>query len=64
MIALKYLQFQSQALQNFKRRIERLDLEPTEAVRAAETAARLEMTIRARWSVRFGAFLRRVDGRG
>jgi hypothetical protein len=64
MSALKHLQFQTQALQNFRRRIKGLDLDPTEASRAARTADRLEATIRAQWGVHFSAFLRRVNGCG
>jgi hypothetical protein len=64
MTAIKHLQFQTQALQRYRRRIKALDLDPSEASRAARTADRLEATIRAQWGVRFSAFLRRVNGRG
>ena len=65
MIQLKKLQFQYQAIQNYKRRIEHLrPFKPLEAIRAAETAGRLEAKVRARWGVRFSAFLRQVNGRG
>lgn len=65
MIQIEKLQFQYQAVQNFKRRIERIrPLKPLEAIRAAETADRLEAKVRARWCVRFSAFLQQVNGRG
>lgn len=59
-MTIQQIQFQHQALQNFKRRIERIKLSPIDAVNAAETADRLERQILARWSVLFGAFLNRV----
>lgn len=64
MIHLRKLQFQYGALQNFKKRLEGLDLDPAHAIRAAETADRLEAKVLARWGVRFGAFLQQVNGRG
>jgi len=63
MTTLKHLQFQHQALRNYRRRIKR-ELAPSEASEAMQTADRLEAKVRARWGPRFGAFLRRVNGRG
>ena len=62
MTAIQKLQFQHQALQNYRRRIKN-EITPSERTEAIQTADRLEAKVRARWSVRFGAFLRRVNGR-
>jgi len=64
MTAIQKLKFQSQALQNYRRRIKRLGpfLDPTRMAHAMQTADCLEAKIRARWGVRFGGFLRRMNG--
>jgi len=61
-MTIQQIRFQHQALQNFRRRIKRIELSPTDAIDAATTAERLERRILARWSVLFGAFLRRMNG--
>lgn len=61
-MTIQQIRFQHQALQNFRRRIERIQLSPTDAINATETATRLERQILARWSVLFSAFLQRVNG--
>ena len=62
MTTLKHLQFQHQALQNYRRRIKR-ELDPSDVAKGTQAADRLEAEFRARWSVHFGGFLRRVNGR-
>lgn len=66
MTQLQHLRFQHQALQNYRKRIKRLGpfLDPPRMREAEQTADRLEAKVRARWGVRFGAFLRRMNGRG
>jgi len=59
-MTIQQVRFQHQALQRYKYRIERIQLSPKDAVDAAETAARLERQIAARWGVLFSAFLQRV----
>ena len=65
MTAIQKLQFQQRALRNYRRRIKRLSpfLDPSRVISAMQTADRLEAKVRARWGVRFGGFLRRVNGR-
>jgi hypothetical protein len=59
-MTIQQIRFQHQALQRYKRRIENIELSPTDAVDAAEAAVRLERRILARWSVLFSAFLYRI----
>jgi hypothetical protein len=59
-MTIQQIQFQRRALQRYKRRIERIQLNPTDAVNAAEVADRLERRIWTRWGVLFSAFLNRV----
>jgi len=59
-MTIQQVQSQRQALQRYKRRIERIQLSPTDAVDAAEAALRWERRILARWSVLFSAFLQRM----
>jgi len=63
MTELRHLQFQTKALQNYRRRIKR-ELDPSRLASAMQTADRLEAKVQARWSVRFAGFLLRVNGRG
>jgi len=59
-MTIQQIRFQHQALQRYKRRIERIQLSPTDAITAAVVADVLERQILARWGVMFGAFLNRV----
>ena len=61
-MTIQQVQSQRRALKRYKRRIERIQLSPTDAIDAAEVADKLEWRILARWSVCFSAFLKQVRG--